>query len=72
MCKDCIFWTRNYSNWGLCSCPDMLFSFTPYSQKPFSFDGSLEEWNKHSEPKSKPETQEDYRCDYESSCISKS
>ena len=50
----------------------MIFSFTPYSQKPFMFEGTLEEWNRIQTPKKKPETQLDYGCQYENPCISKS
>lgn len=62
MCASCIFWQRRDREFGVCRNEKMAIRFTPFTEKPVGFDGSLEQYNARQRPAPNPLTTADYRC----------
>lgn len=65
MCRDCVWWKQLDARWGECLCPDMQFTFVPYTQKPLNFNGTLVQFNDTQRPIPMPLSRDTYSCKYE-------
>jgi hypothetical protein len=63
-CLNCKFRENKNSYWGRCTNKQMEFTFVPYASMPFSFKGTLEQFNDMEKPLLNPVTAPDYKCKY--------